>query len=376
VQGPIHIDSGVEHNPMSKPAVFISHSSKDSSIVRALSDALRQKTGGAIEIFVSSDGQSIPLGHNWVHSIEAALNRATLMFVLLSPNSVGSQWIYFEAGYSYSQKRQVIPVGILGVELGVLSPPMSLLQGFNVTSPESLDNLLFLINKHFDHSHDAVFTQADYDAIFGAVTQTADPLLQEFTDWIDHIRISVRLPFDTLKPHIERVLITAGVEFRSRDFDVVSYGATYRRQFYSPHQAPFEERPLDLDLDPSLANQNVRLFQLIAAAYMTEAQIADAPQVNLQIFFAPWAHYIKELHRLTAKLPDSGIQFGDHSDFLYEGQSFYLSRESDYNSPDTDHVDRVGLSLHLPADRLVSYDLLGLLRTLWNHQILFAGEVL
>jgi hypothetical protein len=360
---------------MNKPAVFISHSSKDEQIVRVLSDVLRQKTGGAIEIFVSSDGQSIPLGYNWIHAIEDALNRASLMFVLLSPNSVGSQWIYFEAGYSYSQKRRVIPIGILGVDLGGMAPPMSLLQGFNVTSPASLDNLLVLINQEFDHAHQAAFTQAEYDTIFGHVRRQADPLLQECVDWVDYLRICVRLPFHALKPHIERVLTSAKVDCGMDDSEVTSYGATYRPQFYSPREVPFEEKTLELDLDPTLANANLLILRKIIASYTVESKIDTAPNVEVRIFFAPWVNYVKEKHRLTAKLPRSGIRFGAHHDLVYENRSFYLSRGTDY-APDTDHMERVELSLSLPADQLTSYGLLGLLRTLFHHNILFAGSVL
>lgn len=360
---------------MNKPSVFISHSSKDESVVRALSDALRKKTGGAIEIFVSSDGQSMPLGRNWVHSVEEALNRASLMFVLLSPNSIGSQWIYFEAGYSYSQKRRVIPIGIPGVDLGVLSPPMSLLQGFNIISPESLDNLLVLMNKEFGHAHDGKFTQDEYNLIFGQARQRVDPLLREFVEWIDHVQVTMRLPFDTLKPHIEKALTAANVEFRSGGYNVVSYGAHYRRQVYDPHNRPAEERTLELDLAPSLCTANLRCFQQAIVSYMKEAQDDVAPEASLQIYFAPWVSYVKEIHRLTAKLPGSGIRFGEHNDFVYADRSFYLSRGR-HEGPAEDYAERVELRLRVPGDQLTRYNLVDLLRTLVQQEIVFAGEVM
>lgn len=37
---------------------------------------------------------------------------AKIMFVFVTENSISSGWIYFEAGYAYSNGIQVIPVGI------------------------------------------------------------------------------------------------------------------------------------------------------------------------------------------------------------------------------------------------------------------------
>ena len=78
---------------MEKPVVFFSHSSKDEQYLRRLRQMIDSKTGEAIIIFLSSDGQSIPFGRNWVHKIEEALGDASLMFVFISPNSLVSNWI-------------------------------------------------------------------------------------------------------------------------------------------------------------------------------------------------------------------------------------------------------------------------------------------
>ena len=76
-----------------KPTIFFSHSSKDKLILNRLKESLLELTHNSIEIFLSSDGQSIPFGKNWVYSIEDALKEAKLMFVFLTPNSIQSNWI-------------------------------------------------------------------------------------------------------------------------------------------------------------------------------------------------------------------------------------------------------------------------------------------
>jgi hypothetical protein len=63
---------------MEKPIVFLSHSSRDSQALNRLKVALEEKTHGTIDFFLSSDGESIPFGRNWVAAIQQALDRAHL----------------------------------------------------------------------------------------------------------------------------------------------------------------------------------------------------------------------------------------------------------------------------------------------------------
>lgn len=149
---------------MSKPSVFFSHSSSDREQLVELKNLLAKYTGGTLDIFMSSDGESIPFGRNWVHKIEEGLNNASIMFVFVTPTSVNSNWIYFEAGYAYSKDIEVIPVA-LGVDIGLLKAPLSLLQGFNLVSSDSLNNFISIINKKFDFAFEEKFTDEDYIGI-------------------------------------------------------------------------------------------------------------------------------------------------------------------------------------------------------------------
>lgn len=146
---------------MSKPTIFFSHSSKDKEIILSIKNKLDKATGGVMDIFMSSDGQSIPFGTNWIHKIEEGLQTAKIMFVFVTDNSVSSGWIYFEAGYAYSKGIQVIPVGI-GIDIGSLKAPLNLLQGFNVLSEDSLNNFITIINRTFNYHFDSTFRYSDY----------------------------------------------------------------------------------------------------------------------------------------------------------------------------------------------------------------------
>ena len=149
---------------MSKPTIFFSHSSKDKDAILTIKNKLDSATGGVLEIFMSSDGQSIPFGTNWIHKIEEGLQAAKIMFVFVTEVSVASGWIYFEAGFAYSKGIQVVPVGI-GIDIGTLKAPLNLLQGFNIASEDSLNNFITIINRTFDYHFKEAFDKNDYTEV-------------------------------------------------------------------------------------------------------------------------------------------------------------------------------------------------------------------
>lgn len=161
---------------MSKPTLFFSHSSKDKDMILAIKNKVMQYTSGTLEIFQSSDGESIPFGTNWIHKVEEGLKEAKVMLVFVTEKSISTGWIYFEAGYAYSKGVHVIPVGI-GVSVGDLKAPLNLLQGFNITSADSLNNFLTIINREFNYCFPAQFTDDDFNEIVshgGDVQTTTD----------------------------------------------------------------------------------------------------------------------------------------------------------------------------------------------------------
>ena len=158
---------------MSKPTVFFSHSSKDKDMISIIKNKTMQYTSNTLEIFQSSDGESIPFGTNWIHKVEEGLEEAKVMFVFVTEQSISSGWIYFEAGYAYSKGVHVIPVGI-GVSVGDLKAPLNLLQGFNIISADSLNNFLTIINREFNYSFPPYFTEADYNEVIALSSSAAE----------------------------------------------------------------------------------------------------------------------------------------------------------------------------------------------------------
>ena len=155
---------------MDKPTIFFSHSSKDKDAILSIKNKLDTATGGVLDIFMSSDGQSIPFGTNWIHKIEEGLQAAKIMFVFVTDASVASGWIYFEAGFAYSKGIQVVPVGI-GIDIGTLKAPLNLLQGFNITSEDSLNNFITIINRTFEYHFKEIFDKNDYADVMSSSVQ-------------------------------------------------------------------------------------------------------------------------------------------------------------------------------------------------------------
>lgn len=71
--------------------VFISHSSKDKKFVRTLKDGL---TENSIETWVDED--EIDFGDSLLNKLESGLNETSHLVIVLSPASVGSEWVQFE----------------------------------------------------------------------------------------------------------------------------------------------------------------------------------------------------------------------------------------------------------------------------------------
>lgn len=182
----------LERMAHTKPVVFFSHSSRDKVALKVLKERFVELTGGTIDVFLSSDGQSIRLGSNWVSSIETALNDAPLMFAFVSPQSLNTPWLYFETGHAYGKAKDVVPVGLFGVDIGKLSPPMNLLQGFNLVDAESMNNLIAKANEVFDMRHKLGFTPNDYSTLkLQGGYQVASAILGEHASVVQEVSLSI-----------------------------------------------------------------------------------------------------------------------------------------------------------------------------------------
>jgi hypothetical protein len=67
---------------------FISHISEDKKLGGRIKTALTRDFLGLLDVFLSSDTQSIAAGEEWLESIEQALRESALFMVLCSPEAI------------------------------------------------------------------------------------------------------------------------------------------------------------------------------------------------------------------------------------------------------------------------------------------------
>jgi hypothetical protein len=132
---------------MSKSVVFISHITPEKEIAIAFKELVEMSFLGMIEVFVSSDENSIGMGQRWLENITNALKTCSIEIVLCSEKSVKRPWINFEAGAGWIRDIPVIPLCHSGMEPSKLPLPLNMLQAATANQISSL-NLIFPVLAH------------------------------------------------------------------------------------------------------------------------------------------------------------------------------------------------------------------------------------
>lgn len=120
---------------------FVSHISEEAKTAARLKGALVRDFLGFIDVFVSSDTESIAAGEDWLRSVESALQESSIVIILCSPDSIRRPWINFEAGAAWMRKVPVIPLCHSGLLPRDLPMPLSLRQGLALSDPTGLQRL-------------------------------------------------------------------------------------------------------------------------------------------------------------------------------------------------------------------------------------------
>lgn len=303
---------------MKKPVIFFSHSSKDHKILSKLKEAIIKKTGKTVEVFLSSDGQSIPLGRNWVHEIQLSLEQAKIMFVFLSPNSLTSFWTFFESGFAYSKEIRVIPVGILGVDLARLSPPLSLLQGFNINSNRSLNNIIAVLNEEFSFSHEEDFSVKDYKTIFQTSSQFTNSKFGNKSNLVRDIGLSLtdkvlNSDRELIFRKIEHYLKNNSIEYQLDGGRILTYGLS----FHIIH--PGGGKPgIEIHCVPDLTSITFQLIDKI----LLEICIKSKCEIRVDISFIDEVGCYTEKNQVSSRMYGSSIHFGENKTYKWENLNF------------------------------------------------------
>lgn len=356
---------------MSKPTIFFSHSSRDQKELKRLKELFVHKTGGTIDAFLSSDGQSIPLGRNWVHTIQEALENAALMIVFITPSSLRSNWIFFESGYAYSKRIQVVPVGFLGVDLATLPPPMSLLQGFNITSEEGLTNLIALSNQVFNHSHDAKFTVEEYREICLSSGALASKVFGEYGALIDNIYVVFSQRDKTLDvdpliamDRINEMLETSSIEHTFTQETITLHGVTIAAVgMHSP--------TIQLSIDPGIAEV---AFPIVEKA-ISEVRSGVIDGISIRIDFLRAVGCLTDRHKVTGRIYGSDIKLAEKDHLIYQDIEFHISHLLHLSVHDgQSRTGATYLSMTLHCDEIPLQQMGELVQFLFDREILFVGS--
>jgi TIR domain len=83
---------------VTRQLIFLSHIHEEKALALAVKEALEDEFSGFVDVFVSSDGTSIPAGANFLKRIEDGLVACIGAIYLISPTSVKRHWVSFELG--------------------------------------------------------------------------------------------------------------------------------------------------------------------------------------------------------------------------------------------------------------------------------------
>jgi hypothetical protein len=130
---------------MAQMTLFISHISDEAELAIVFQRHILDDFLGLVDVFVSSDTESIQAGSNWLESMKSAMERAQGELILCSEASVKRPWINFEAGAGWMKGIPIVPVCHSGYGVTDLSMPLSVLQAINANQKKGLDRLYTLI---------------------------------------------------------------------------------------------------------------------------------------------------------------------------------------------------------------------------------------
>jgi hypothetical protein len=125
--------------------IFISHITEDKDLAISLQELLRQTFKSNINIFVSSDLDSITFGSTWFNAIIDALKKCDVAIVFCNKTSISRPWINFEAGAAFIREIPTIPMCCDDLTVSELPSPLNNLQAANALNPNHLTRVIIQI---------------------------------------------------------------------------------------------------------------------------------------------------------------------------------------------------------------------------------------
>ncbi|HDY7978930.1 TPA: toll/interleukin-1 receptor domain-containing protein [Vibrio vulnificus] len=130
--------------------VFISHASKDASLVEEVIELLETMGLESHQIFCSSfDGYGINLGENFLETLKQELSSDTLVLFILTKNFYQSPVCLCEMGATWVLAKEHIPIVVPPLDYSDIQGVIPLTQGIKIDDPLKLNLLKEKIEKDF-----------------------------------------------------------------------------------------------------------------------------------------------------------------------------------------------------------------------------------
>lgn len=139
-----------------KPTIFISHIHENKELTLIIKELIEIIFENSLNIFASSDSESIDLGDEWLMKVNDGLTKCDIMLLICSPESINRPWIAFEAGVGWSKGIKVIPLCCFGLTISSLPLPFNRWQAANANREDSLNRLMKIIAKEFEFKYNEV----------------------------------------------------------------------------------------------------------------------------------------------------------------------------------------------------------------------------
>lgn len=308
---------------------------------------LDEKAVGAIDFFLASDEESIRLGTLWPQEIRLALDRARLMFVFVSNDSLQSGWAYFEAGYGYCKLDRVIPLCLPGVDKGRVPPPFGLLQARNLHTSTDLNVLLRTCNEVFETKIPENFTRSEFERVFSVSRLIVEPTI----NWIEQVeKLVVRIAarrgseqkfvqlcagqgLDCDESGLNEVwhptIVASGVALTFEGADIASLGDFLDGPTEQPpRRAKIPEKPIrhEFELAPQLIEETFPLLDRWKTATRAKGSY------SIRLTFADAVIKEPKPHQLSRRIYRSQISLRSDGTFRFRNVDFSFGnrRAQDY----------------------------------------------
>lgn len=145
--------------------IFFSHALLDKELANNIKELIEQVSFGLVDVWLSSAVDGLKTGDIFLNEIHNKLEKCDKIITLLTPNSLGRDWLLYETGFVAGKKEsQVVPL-LFEVSKDELPLPLSAYVTYSGDEEKDLSNLLLQIvaevapnpNKKFIQSQTSMF---------------------------------------------------------------------------------------------------------------------------------------------------------------------------------------------------------------------------